>query len=367
MDHNDDINIDMGEEPLSDEQIEELLRGKFDPVQSFGAVAQIAELISAAKMPATSAELAGENDVVAIFREASGLGSIRNIRYDARRKVHSGFLAAKVVGVLAAATVLTGTAVAAYHGELPETFQTTVSSGLAHVGISVPTTHKPAPQASSSPTSPSPATNKLPLPTNQTKTSLPSNENTSTTRAQQNSAANGVGNGQINGYATYGLCIAYGNYQGSENSDSSSTSTTSAGSSGGSGQIGNPSASQANGPIAFSQLEALAAQNHETVSQLCANAIAPNGENTTNTKNARSSSAKEFRDNGHAYYGSANVTTTTTTQARNSGDSYPGYKSSNSTSRSNTDFSGNPFANFFKRGGIYGNGADGSSLRHWNR
>lgn len=49
MGQNNDYNFDMSNEPLSEQQIEQLLQGKTDPMQASGALAHLTNLIGIAK------------------------------------------------------------------------------------------------------------------------------------------------------------------------------------------------------------------------------------------------------------------------------------------------------------------------------
>ncbi len=360
MDEFSDINFDMGEEPLSDEEIEALIKGKVDPSFTFGAVSHIAELISAAKMPATDEELATQEAVVNSFRLAAGPHSVRNIRYEKKQKVHSGLLAAKIAGVLMAATALTGTAVAAYHGDLPGTFQTTVSNGLAHVGISVPDTH-----ASSGPPSTS---NQLPPLSGQSKNLSSGTVETTTTRGVGGGIANGADQGLANQDSVYGLCVAYQNFTGSVSSfpfatsTSSTTSTTSTTQVSGTTAAGRGAISQVSSATAFQRLEALATQNGESVSQLCNNAPQPGKQGPA--KSDRSGTSRDKHPNSSNTSGEAPpYISTTTTTASNGSYSVQG---SRAADRSQSSFNGNPFSQLFKGGEVYGNGRSSLNLSRWS-
>lgn len=384
MDENDDITSDMGEESLSEEQIEQLLQGKTDPQLYFGAIAHLAELVRAAKVPGTSEELKNEGDVVGYFKEAQSGHSVRNIREANQRKIHSSLLAAKVAGVLITATALTGTAVAAYHGDLPNTFQTTVSSGLARVGISVPATH-----GSSATTTPS----SLPLPkaTGQLpRISAPvqGSTSTSTTKAQSG-LKNGAALGLASGDSVYGLCTAYLNSYGSSNTAENSTTTTSAptsttpatgspnsrfsnGDNSSASENGSPS--QISGSVALQRLQEVAAKQGTTVSQLCSTVATPDSSGDSSGTVGGRGFSQELQGGGHSFFTSSvkssavNSSTTTTTSVGNRVGLHFGTQgSSSSVGGSKSSFSQNPFDEIFKGAGFSGNEKGSSSLSRWNR
>ncbi len=284
MDQNDDCLFDMGEEQLSDKQVEQLLRGEVDPSLSTGPLAHLAELILAAKMPATSEELSLESSVLAGFKEVLGKESAIDIANERKRRLHSNLLAAKAAGILIAATALTGTAVAAYHGDLPNTFQATLSSGLARVGINVPASNASGSQSFSTSIELPKATNSSP------KTGRNAQTGAATTGGQHASPITGASGGPANDSALYGQCTAYFEFQ---RMPESSTSTTSgnAGSNGsllsesanGSGSVTSTTLGASFGSsrpqlissTAFQRLQELAHTEGKSVAQLCAGAATP--------------------------------------------------------------------------------------------
>ena len=383
MDEYGDITSDMGDESLSQEQIEQLITGNIDPQLHFGALARLAELVSAAKMSATTDELKNEGDVVGYFKEAQSRHSIRNIREANQRKIHSSLLAAKIAGVLVTATALTGTAVAAYHGDLPNTFQTTVSSGLARVGISVPATHGSSGGAT---------TSSLPLPraTGQPpKTSVSVQSSTSTSTTNASSGLNNDTTQQLaSGNSIYGLCSAYLSSHGSATTAENSTTTTSIPtsttlatgsfhshfSSGDTPSVSdNGSLSQISGPVAFQRLEALAAKQGTTVSQLCSTVAKPDSSSDSSDTAGGGGFSQGLRGVGHSFYtssaeSSATNSSTTTTSVGNRADLHFGTQgASSSVTGPKSSFSQNLLDEIFKEAGFPANEKGGSSLSRWNR
>ncbi len=376
MDEYGDITSDMGDESLSQEQIEQLITGNIDPQLHFGALARLAELVSAAKMPATSEELKNEGDVVGYFKNAQRLHSVRNIREANQRKIHSSLLAAKIAGVLVTATALTGTAVAAYHGDLPNTFQTTVSSGLARVGISVPATRGSSGGAT---------TSSLPLPKAAgplTKSSVTVQSSTSTSSTNAQSGLNNYATQQLaSGSSVYGLCRAYLNSPGSANTAENSTTTTLAtgsfsshfSSGGSSSSSDNGSASQISGPVALRWLEALAAKQGTTVSQLCSTVTRPDSSGGSSDTAGSGHFSQGLRGDGHSFFtssaeSSATNSSTTTTSVENRADLHVGTQGApSSVTGSKSLFFQNPFNEILKEAGFSVNEKGGSSLSRWNR
>ena len=333
MDQNDDCLFDMGEEQLSDKQVEQLLRGEVDPLLSTGPVGHWAGLISAAKMAATPEELLLESSVLARFKEVLGEESTVDIAYERKRKLHSNLLAAKAAGVLIAATALTGTAVAAYHGDLPNTFQATLSTGLAKVGIMVPTSNTSSNQSFSTSVELPKATSSTPT------TGRNAQTGSSTSGGQHASPVTGASGGPANDSNLYGQCIAYFDFQ---RMPESSTSTTS-GSAGSNGSLASEPASgsgfvtsttletsfgssrpQLSGSTAFQRLQEMAHTEGKSVAQLCASATSPgaaSGSQNNATGNGNSSgnrsSGQNQRNSGRFSFDSSFInpfsTTSTTT------------------------------------------------------
>lgn len=253
MDENDDFPFGMSDKEFSDDQIEQLLQGKVDPQQAPEALSRLAELISAARMPATESELANEDHVLNLFRANLTKGSTRNIsdlRYQRRRKVHSGFLAAKVAGVLVAATALTGTAVAAYHGDLPNTFQTPISTGLAKVGISVP---HPTPTT----LAPKTHANKLPKASKSVSGSTSTEKTTTSTTAQAVAPTTTSTELPANSKGSIAqLCASFSNQQHSSQASKDSNSVA-------------------------QNLQELAQRRNETAAQLCSSLVGQSGQKSS--------------------------------------------------------------------------------------
>jgi hypothetical protein len=111
--------------PFDDDQVEQLLDGAGGDVVAAG-LRSLAPLVAAARLPATAAEAARENDMTALFRQ------VRGPKAGPRRS-----FGVKVVAIAGVLTVASATAAAAAGG-LPEPVQNTAASLLARVGISVP-------------------------------------------------------------------------------------------------------------------------------------------------------------------------------------------------------------------------------------
>jgi hypothetical protein len=103
--------------------------------------ASLTSLLAAATAPATSAELGGEDAIVAAFTQASrGISPSTPLPSRARsRPMLSTLLAGKVVAAAAASGIaLAGTAAAAYTGNLPDALQ-----DIAHQTIGAPAADLP--------------------------------------------------------------------------------------------------------------------------------------------------------------------------------------------------------------------------------
>ena len=299
MDQNDDNNSSMDDDALSDQIIEQLLQGKVDPLKASGAVAYLANLIEAAKVGATDHELAQEAVILSRFKEALGEGGVRRIAHPNERKGHSGFLAARTLGALIAASVLTGTAVAAYHGELPGSFQNTLSTGLAKVGVSLPTSNSSNSDSTST---------SISLPIAKSPSNLPP--------GAHSEVSGGTNEGLAGGSSLFGLCTAYTN---SQSSNASTTTTTTASTT--TSLAGNTSTITPNtagsgftGSEEYRQLLAAAQLKGETVPQLCASAGNPSqrGGSTTSTA-MHASEHSNSHANLHAAFDNSSTSTTSTT------------------------------------------------------
>lgn len=301
MDQNDDNKSNMDDEALSDQIIEQLLQGKVDPLIASGAVAYLANLIEAAKVGATDNELAQEAIILSRFKEALGQGGVRRITHPNERKAHTSFLAARTLGALIAASVLTGTAVAAYHGELPGNVQNSLSTSLAKVGVSLPTSNSSTSDSTSS------------------SISLPIGKSPSNLRAGANSEVSGGTNeGLAGGSSLYGICTAYTNSQGSSNTTTTSASTTTSLAGNTSTTSPNAAGSGFTGSVEYRQLQTAAQQKGETIPQLCANVGNPSqpSDSTTSTVMQASQHASEHANshaNMHAAFYNSTTSTTSTT------------------------------------------------------
>ncbi|TAN22901.1 MAG: hypothetical protein EPN30_07970 [Actinomycetota bacterium] len=300
MDQSDDYSYDMEDEALSEQLIEQLLQGKVDPLKVSGAVAHLATLIEAAKMEASSEELAQERVILSRFKEALGEGGVRMISHGSRRKARSSIMAAKTLGALIAASALTGTAVAAYHGELPNSFQSTVATGLAKVGVSVPTSNISGSQTTSS------------------SIHLPDVKSTSAPSGTRSGASNGTDEGLASGSSLFGLCTAYINSQNSESvSTTTAPATTTTLASGAAPQTGSTSSTSptsANGftgSTQYQRLQITAQQKGETVKQLCSSVNIPSQHqgSTTSTVMNENSHASSHANSHAAFYNSSTSTT----------------------------------------------------------
>ncbi|NNN18242.1 MAG: hypothetical protein HKL84_00115 [Acidimicrobiaceae bacterium] len=313
MGQNNDYTFDMSDEPLSEQQIEQLLQGKIDPLQASGALAHLANLISNAKMAATVEELATENTVLQNFKQALGKAPVRSIDHQAERRLRSNFMPAKVAGVLIAATALTGTAVAAYHGDLPRTFQTPLSSGLAKVGISVPNTSDSGSRSRSS---------NVTLP-NQTSS------NSSGTSGSRNDVINGTDNGLASGNSLLGLCTAFvestsSNSVNSTTTTDGTTTTSSVTTTTAAATTTTKVTSGFTHSVEYQRLQIAAKQKGETVAQLCSNNNLPANRHAPDSTSVAGKSIKGQNGNSHSLFFSS---TTTTVAGSNP---TPEYQSSNS-------------------------------------
>ncbi len=332
MGQNDDSLFSMSAERLSEQQIERLLRGETDPSQFSGPLSDLAALIAAARIAATADELAQESSVLASFKDIFGQGSVIDIANERRQKLHGKLLATKVAGVLIAATALTGTAVAAYHGDLPSTFQTTLSTGLTKVGISVPGSQPSTPQSSFGAVK-LPKANGATIPT----TSNNTQGGSATAAGRLNSQTTHITGGLINNESVFGLCIAYFSSQGAP---PSSTSTTNDGSSpitpvSPHNASDNTSAEpHTSSPTAFQRLQTTAQSEGETVGQFCTGAVNQNaqsrsqnypasdsGQSKSNTSRTPQSSGR-FSPNT-PFFNPLTTTSTTSLLGRGGGDQQP--------------------------------------------
>ena len=153
-------------DPISQETIEELLRGNSSPQALSPELAKVAHLMQIAQAPATSSELAGSHAAVGAFMAASQYP----IPNGGKEKVLSKFLSAKAA-IAAAAIALTGGA--AVTGALVSAHQPTSTPNVATVNSST--------QGDSSSTS-----------STSTLVTVP-----------------GENQGMISGHSLFGLCTAY--------------------------------------------------------------------------------------------------------------------------------------------------------------
>lgn len=291
---------------LTEEQLEKILQGKIDPQSADGAMAYVANLISAAKASPTEEELSQEASILMRFREVQSGGSISEIEPERKRRLLSKLLTAKVIGAALATTALSGTAVAAYDGVLPSSVQNTISSGLSAVGVTVP---------SSSSTSQS----KIQLAdTQQTTTTLPS-------ASQKGISNGGIDQGLASGESLFGLCTAYANSSSTSSTSSSdgtttttvpsSTTTTAASNSTTTTAAPNSSTTTtavagSSGSTEFQRLQSYASQKGETIMQLCANVSHPSPEST-----AKSSGQKVGELHAASHESTNSPLSSTTTEA----------------------------------------------------
>lgn len=349
MGDNDDITFNMNNGPLDEEQIEQLLQGRLNPEQAPGPVAEIAKLIQAAKAPGTVAELSQEQSVLASFESVLGQGSVTQIEPERKRRMIAKILTAKVAGVALAATALTGTAVAAYNGDLPSPIQTSISASLSHVGVSVP-----------NPTLSDTSSSKLSTQADLSKgTSLHGNSSENAALGSNNGLTNGKDLGLSSGASAYGLCTAY--LQSQSNSSSSTTSTTGAttttvpssttttsaaltaslvdSTSTSSTTSTTETGSTLSGPVAFQRLQLTASAKGETVAQFCAKVMSEgqNGKNTGATAGSEGKAFGQSQSSQHSQ-GRSDFSGSTTTTATNSSSnsSQPESSSANSGDTSST-------------------------------
>ena len=134
-----DMSRDTGALWLDDPTVEQLLAGVLAPEDAPPPLAPVAEWVRAARAPATAAEWADEDTVVAAIAErvrwAASLPA--PAERPRRARIHGGVVAR--VAVLTAALALSGTGVAAAaEGTLPSPVQRAVSTAASWVGVSVP-------------------------------------------------------------------------------------------------------------------------------------------------------------------------------------------------------------------------------------
>jgi hypothetical protein len=107
-------------------------------------------VVKALSAPGTPAELAGEAEAVAAYREAVAAPVPMQRRRSAARVATGGTVAVLVLG-------LSGGVAAAYTNNLPDSWQKTVYKQFHSIGVPSPKPAKPAPPAALPPTTPAPA------------------------------------------------------------------------------------------------------------------------------------------------------------------------------------------------------------------
>ncbi|MCL5077523.1 MAG: hypothetical protein M1288_05380 [Actinobacteria bacterium] len=304
MNDDSDYQIDMNDGPISPEQFELLLKGKLDPSQLSGPAKHIAELINAAKSPATEAELANQASMVSSFKAAMVQGSITNLEPERKRRMLSKLLAAKIAGAALAATALSGTAVAAFNGDLPSSVQSSLSGSLSKVGISIP----------SSTTSGSSSSSDITLP----KASV--SGSATAAAGSKNGLTNGVDQGLANGNSLFGLCTAYLSSTGASSSSTSTTgasTTTSSTTSSTTSTTSATSSTSVSGSLALQRLQAYAHSKGESVTQLCGTSTHPSGHSSSGGQSFGQSQAKAHNQtNSHfPFSGSSSTTTSASTSS----------------------------------------------------
>ena len=226
----DDGTGDMRTFPMGDSTADALLEGRIAPDDAPFGFERVAALVRDARSPATAGELANVAGsvaaVVPTVREAARMPDGGR----GRRKMLGKLISAKVVAAAAAAALGGGVAAAAT-GSLPTPVQSTVSSGLSHIGISLP---NPDSQPGSG-NPPAPGTTNP----SGTAASVPSAPGPAITAANE-----------------YGLCTAYAASQAGTSTDSHSVGAT-------------------DGSRAFIALKAAATAKGETVAQFCTGVTPP--------------------------------------------------------------------------------------------
>ena len=134
-----DVNGEMIGSPFDDATAEALLRGTLHPDDAPPGTREIATLVRAAKAEAGPDELGGQEAMVAAFVAAApGPQVVTPLTVERRRRVLAKALTVKGAAVTAAVLFAGSAAAASATGSLPAAIQARVSSGLAHVGISLP-------------------------------------------------------------------------------------------------------------------------------------------------------------------------------------------------------------------------------------
>lgn len=310
MDQFDDINSDMYDGDLSELNVDELIQGGLTPSALSPELAQIAALIDIARLPATTDELFHEELMVAKFKEALGGAPVIAMDPARKRRVLPKVIGAKLVIAALAATALSGTAVAAFDGQLPSTFQSTLSNGLAKVGVTIPTTAKEI------------SSNVLP----QVESSVSTTSTTSTTGTStlgtSTTSAGAINQGLINGSSVYGLCTAY-----SASSKSLATSTTSSSTADATSTTSTaPSDTGSTNVVvsastAFQELQAYATHKDVSIAALCASA-APPSHSLAGADNGVSSAHVDPHANVQGHTDSNSSTTTTSASPESTGLSH---------------------------------------------
>lgn len=125
--------------PIDDSTVERLLSGAVHPDDAPPGFAEVAALTRAARPPAAAPGSPLEQQVVAAFAaRAPGLPAPGPTR---RNRMLTKMLSVKVAAAAAGMMLAGGGVAAAATGALPTAMQSSLASGLSHVGISIPGGH----------------------------------------------------------------------------------------------------------------------------------------------------------------------------------------------------------------------------------
>ena len=130
----------MRELPFGGHEVDAFLDGKVAADDAPPGFQGVARLVGAARAPARADELTAQDHVVATLMAAvRGSAGVSDPTDEGRRPMLTRLLTAKMAAAAAVvAAVVGGGAAAAATGALPTSLQSSVSRGLAAVGISVP-------------------------------------------------------------------------------------------------------------------------------------------------------------------------------------------------------------------------------------
>ena len=233
--------------PFGDSTADALLDGMVAPDDAPPGLERVAALVHAARSPATIRELADEARVVAAV--AASVRGRANMPEGGRRRrrMFGQLVSAKVIA--AAAVALAGSAAAAAAGSLPSPVQSAVSTGLSHVGISVPNPDS------------HPGTGDSTAPG-------------TTGSSGTTTGPSGTPGPAITTANEYGLCTAYAASQAGTSTNSHSVGAT-------------------DGSRAFAALRAAATAKGETVSQFCTG-VTPSGTSGSSGVPASSTNAGDL-------------------------------------------------------------------------